>query len=90
MSLAEYGDGGTLGREARGRGERRLASRVAVGSAGRDERASAGRLPSRCPLWGMGGRARPARASVGVQASHLGASQAPALGPVVTQFRETH
>ena len=50
--------------------ERRMASRIAKRSAGQDERVPSGRLTGRDPHWGVGGRARPARASVGVEASH--------------------
>src|SRR2546425_3491745 len=61
MSLAKYGDGGAPGPEARGHGERRMASRVAVRSARRGERAVAGWLPSLPPPPGDGGsrEARP-------------------------------
>jgi len=51
--------------------ERRMASRIAKRSAGRDERVTSGRLIWRGPHWGVGGRARHVRASVGVEASHL-------------------
>ena len=67
-----------------------MASRVAVRSAGRGERAAADRMASRCPLRGMGGRARPARASADVQAGRPGANEAPVPGSGVNVFRESH
>jgi hypothetical protein len=50
---------------APGRGRHRVPGRTVSSVAGRGERAIADRQPSRHPLWGMGGRARPARLAGG-------------------------
>ena len=89
MSLAEYGDGGAPGPEARGRDARRMASRVAVRSPGRGERVIAGWPPSRCPLWGMGGReTRPSERRRTGEPSRR--EPRPRARAVRHQFREAH
>src|SRR5712692_4444905 len=91
VSPAESGDEVATGTGARGPRERRMASRVAVRSAGRGERAGTVRLPSPEPPLGDGGtrEAHPSerRRTGEPLPARLGF---PRPGHGTTEFREGH